>query len=113
MRQTYKVTFRKRRRTIDVGHDDYILDAAEDAGLTLPYGCRYGGCVTCAARLVDGQVDQNEGVALSAAQQARGYVLLCIAYPRSDCTFVTGAGAQQELFVNPFKKATARSAGSN
>ena len=33
-----------------------ILEAAEDAGATLPYGCRMGICHTCVGRLCSGKV---------------------------------------------------------
>ena len=50
---------------------------------TLPYGCRYGGCITCAAKVLAGEVDQSEQVALNNRQLADGYVLLCVARPTS------------------------------
>jgi ferredoxin len=28
-----------------------LLDALEAQGMSLPYGCRYGGCISCAAKL--------------------------------------------------------------
>lgn len=101
---TFTIEFRNRNSTIDVAGDEPILDAAEAAGVTLPYGCRAGHCISCAARLVEGDVDQSEGDALTPAQEAQGYVLLCIAVPRSDCVFKVGAAVQQGLFVNPFKR---------
>ena len=88
---------------LNVRENDTILDAAEDAGLKLPYGCRYGACVTCAARLLSGEVDQSQQVALKPGQVAAGFVLLCVAYPKSDCVLEVGVESQTELYVNPFK----------
>jgi ferredoxin len=31
-----------------------LLDALEAQGMSLPYGCRYGGCISCAAKLLSG-----------------------------------------------------------
>jgi ferredoxin len=37
---------------ISVGKDEAIIDAVENLGYLLPIGCRYGGCITCAAKLI-------------------------------------------------------------
>ncbi len=89
---------------VEVAENQYILDAIEASGLRSPVGCRYGACITCAARLIEGEVDQSKGVALKPTQSAMGYVLLCIAYPRSNCKFEVGVECQEELYINPFKK---------
>ncbi len=58
-----------------------LLATLEAAGVSLPYGCRYGGCISCAAKLLAGEVDQRAGVALNGRQLSHGYVLLCVARP--------------------------------
>jgi ferredoxin len=86
-----------------VAAEHYLLEAIEAAGLRLPVGCRYGACITCAARLIEGEIDQSEAIALKPAQAAQGYVLLCIARPRSDCRFEVGLETQSKLYLNPFR----------
>jgi ferredoxin len=101
---TYQIELINRHNAvIDVAENQYILDAVEATGLRLPVGCRYGACITCAARLIEGEVEQFKAVALKPAQEAMGYVLLCVASPRSDCKFEVGVACQDELYINPFK----------
>ncbi len=90
-------------RAFDVDGGDVLLDALEAHGVSLPYGCRYGGCISCAAKLLDGKVDQSEGVALNGRQLADGYVLLCVARPQSDCRLDVGVESHDKLYRNPFK----------
>ena len=94
----YTVTLEHGGETITVGvdEDEYVLDAAEDAGLDLPYSCRQGQCTSCVGRVIDGELDQREGMALDPMQKDDGFALLCVAYPRSDCRIETAA--QDELF---------------
>lgn len=99
----YSVVVRNRGgQRVVVDGDRPLLDALEAAGLVLPFGCRYGGCISCAAKLVSGEVDQREGTALKPWQLERGYVLLCVARPQSDCVLEVGVESQDQLFRNPF-----------
>lgn len=71
-------------RTFAVEPGESIVDAIRRAGYRTPYRCRNGGCRTCIADLVAGEVTYPTPVADSAltpAERAEGACLPCRAVP--------------------------------
>jgi ferredoxin-NADP reductase/DMSO/TMAO reductase YedYZ heme-binding membrane subunit len=75
------IVFRRSKRTVDAAGDRTVLEAAEDAGVAIPYECRSGICGQCKTRLLTGAVAMETQDALSPADRARGLVLACQARP--------------------------------
>ncbi len=64
---------------------DTVLAALEREGFAMANNCRAGACGECKHKLVDGEVDQGVvlDMALSEADRAEGYRLMCMAKPLS------------------------------
>lgn len=84
--QSYKVEIMHEgeKHVLEVPEGETILNAAIEAGLEVPYDCQLGVCMTCPAKLESGIVDQDQGM-LSDDVKDRGYALMCVAIPQSDC----------------------------
>ena len=102
---SYSITLKNReQRVVDCAADEAIYDACERAGIQLPIACAYGGCITCAAKLLDGKVRQPGGTAINKRQSKAGYILLCVAHPQTDCVLEVGVESHDTLYQNPFSK---------
>jgi len=86
----------------DVDRRKPLLQSLREQGVDLPYGCKYGGCISCAAKMISGKVDQKAQRALNNRQINNGYIILCVARPLSDCTLEVGVESHDKLYRNPF-----------
>lgn len=79
--------------------DESVLAAGLRQGFNLRYGCKHGGCGSCKALIVDGEVDQStaSSFALMDFEREQGYALLCSSYPLSDIVIDISDYAEDEL----------------
>jgi len=89
----FDIELEKEGETIEVASNETILDTAEDEGFDLPYACRQGQCVSCAAHTPDGPAEDHvihyEQETFTDAEMEEGYMLTCVAYPIDDFTLET------------------------
>jgi len=79
---TITVTMDGRRRSFPMSPSDpSVLDAAERAGLELPFSCRSGICATCRTRITQGAAVMTHNIALERWETDAGFVLCCQARP--------------------------------
>jgi len=98
---TFEITIKPSDHRFECEADETILVGALRGGLLLPYGCRDGACASCKSRIVSGEVDYGvyQPSALTENEKTQGYVLPCVARPRSaltlECREVRRAGEIQ------------------
>ncbi|ELZ90446.1 2Fe-2S iron-sulfur cluster binding domain-containing protein [Haloferax sulfurifontis ATCC BAA-897] len=90
----FEVEFVKQGETIELASNETVLDQGEDAGMDLPYACRQGSCVSCAAKITNGPAEEYithyTQETLSDEEMDNGYTLTCVAYPKADFAIETG-----------------------
>lgn len=76
------VTFARAGRTVVADAATSLMEAGEQAGVRMPFGCRMGICHTCVVTLVDGRaVDLRSGVEYEAGNR----IQTCVTAPGGDC----------------------------
>ena len=70
--------------TFECDAETTILDGLEEAELEHQSSCRSGACSSCAMKLVEGTVNQEDQTFLDDDQLEEGYCLTCVSYPTSD-----------------------------
>ena len=96
---TFQISIQPSGRTFSVEPDEPMLVAGIRQGIGLPYGCKDGACGSCKCKKLEGTVlhGPHQSKALSAEEEANGFVLTCCGVAQSDVVLesrqVTEAGA--------------------
>jgi CDP-4-dehydro-6-deoxyglucose reductase len=82
----FTVTIQSSGRQFSVDSGETVLEAAQRAGIALPYSCRAGVCGSCKATLLEGDCiyPRNPPLALSGTAPSQHAILLCQAVPCGD-----------------------------
>jgi CDP-4-dehydro-6-deoxyglucose reductase, E3 len=105
---SFTITVQPSGRSFTVNPDQAILAAGIAQGIGMPYGCKDGACGSCKCKKLEGIVvhGPHQSKALTADEEANGYILTCCGVPHSDVVLesrqVTEAGAM------PIKKMPSR-----
>jgi CDP-4-dehydro-6-deoxyglucose reductase len=83
---SFQITIQPSGHRFSAAAGETILNSALEAGYTLPYGCRNGGCGACKGQVLEGAVDHGNAQAntLSDEEKAAGKALFCCASPLTD-----------------------------
>ena len=81
---TFKVTFAKQSKSLNVRADQSVLAAARQAGISLPSSCGSGLCGTCKSKLSSGRVEMNHSGGIRQREIDAGFFLPCCSRPLTD-----------------------------
>jgi vanillate O-demethylase ferredoxin subunit len=81
--RSFKVTLRKSGKVFVVASDQNVLDALEDAGVSVPFACREGTCGTCETGVCEGEIDHRDHVLTEAERLSGKSMMVCVSRARS------------------------------
>ncbi|MDX9968753.1 MAG: CDP-6-deoxy-delta-3,4-glucoseen reductase [Hydrogenophaga sp.] len=105
---TFTITVEPSGRSFSSSPEETILAAGIRQGVGLPYGCKDGACGSCKCKLVSGQVTHgpHQSKALSAEEEAAGYILTCCGTAQSDVVIESRQVTEEGAY--PIKKMPVR-----
>jgi ferredoxin-NADP reductase len=80
----HTIEFVNSARRVDCDSDTTVLDAAFDAGVSVPSSCSEGACGTCKSTLISGEVEMNHAGGIRPKEIAAGKFLPCCSTPLTD-----------------------------
>lgn len=80
----FSVELTKSGASIHCAADQFVLNAAHDAGFRLPSACSKGLCGTCKSKLISGIVDMKHNGGIRPREIEQGLFLPCCSKPLSD-----------------------------
>jgi CDP-4-dehydro-6-deoxyglucose reductase, E3 len=104
----FQITVQPSGRGFMANGGEAILQAAIRQGIGLPYGCKDGACGSCKCKKLEGTVvhGAHQSKALSAEEEANGYVLTCCGVPHTDVVLESRQVTDESAF--PIKKMPSR-----
>jgi CDP-4-dehydro-6-deoxyglucose reductase len=104
----FQVTVQPSGRAFSVESGEAILPAAIRQGIGMPYGCKDGACGSCKCKKLEGVVihGTHQSKALSAEEEAAGYILTCCGVPQTDVVIESRQVTDESAF--PIRKMPSR-----
>src|SRR4051812_46201108 len=95
-------------RTFSADPGEAILAAAIRQGVGIPYDCKDGACGSCKCKKLEGTVvhGTHQSKALSAEEEAAGYILTCCGVPQTDLVLESRQVTDESAF--PIRKMPSR-----
>lgn len=68
----------------DTDESTTILDSALENNINIEYSCKDGTCGSCKAKLISGEIEQDENSVLTMEDISNGYILTCCSKPKTN-----------------------------